>query len=40
VQLLQAESRDNAAPAARAFMAEIRTALDRLPSQSTPAVQA
>jgi tryptophan synthase alpha chain len=31
VQLLQAESRDNAGPAARAFMAEIRAALDRLP---------
>ena len=31
VQLLQAESRDNAASAARAFMAEIRAALDRLP---------
>jgi len=40
VQLLQAESRDNAAPAARAFMAEIRAALDRLPSRTTPAVQA
>ena len=40
VQLLQAVSRDYAAPAARGFLAVSRAALDRLPSRTTPAVQA
>jgi tryptophan synthase alpha chain len=32
VQILEAQSRDNAPPAARSFMAEIRAALDELPA--------
>lgn len=31
IQILEGESRDNAAPAARAFMADIRRALDAIP---------
>ena len=37
VQILEAQSRDNAPPAAKAFMAEIRAALDQLPSVATGA---
>jgi len=32
VQVLEAQSRDNAGPAAKAFMAEIRAALDQVPT--------
>jgi tryptophan synthase alpha chain len=36
IQILESQSRDNAPPAARAFMAEIRAALDSLVPRSAP----